>query len=187
MPLTMTNQWVTLANRALARIGTQQISSLTDGSTPALYCNNLLPEVVQSVYGQFDWKSARKRIELSALVDAPLYGYDYAYQLPNDFMRIIATEDAGPFEIEGHTLLSDEEDMFITYIGYPIEADKIPGPIAHLIVTYLAFLLSTPLTSNEGMAQRLLGEYQLSLEQAKKDDNAGRYQEPATGFYEDVR
>jgi len=187
MPLTMTNQWVTLANRALARIGTQQISSLTDGSTPALYCNNLLPEVVQSVYGQFDWRSARKRLELSALVDSPLYGFAYAYQLPVDFMRLVETDNAEPFTIEGETILSDEEDMSITYIGYPIEADKIPGTIAHLIATYLAFLLSTPLTSNESMAQRLLSEYQLALEQAKRDDGAGYYQEPLQGWYEDDR
>jgi len=183
----MINQWVTICNRALSRIGTQLISSLTDGSTPAIYCNNLLPEVVQSVYGQYDWRSAKKRLQLSALEDVPLYGFSYAYQLPNDFMRLVSVDSENEYQIEGTTLLSSDEDMYITYIGYPVEADKVPGYIAHAMVTYLAFLLSTPLTSNEGLTQRLLAEYQMALEQAKVADNAGRYETPLPGWYEDVR
>lgn len=187
MPLSMQNQWVSIANRALARIGTQSITSLDDGSTPALYCSRLLPEAVQSVYGQYDWRSAKKRIQLAPLETAPIYEWDYAFQLPVDFARLISVDSVNEYTLENQTILSNDDDLYITYIAYPIEATFIPGHISHLLATFLAFLLSTPLSSNESMAQRLLGEYNLALERAKIDDNAGAYQEPEETFYEDLR
>jgi len=187
MPLLMQNQWVSIANRALARIGTQSISSLDEGSTASLYCSKLLPEAVQSVYGQYDWRSARKRIQLAPLETDPIYEWDYAFQLPSDFARLISVDTENEYSLEGQTILSNDEDLYITYIAYPIEATFIPGYISHLLVTFLAFLLSTPMSSNESMAQRLLGEYQIALERAKIDDNAGVYQTPAESFYEDLR
>jgi hypothetical protein len=187
MPLSMQNQWVSIANRALARIGTQSISSLDEGSTASKYCSSLLPEAVQSVYGQYDWRSARKRIELAPLTELPIYDWSYAYQLPVDFARLLSVDSENEYSLEGQTILSNDEEMSITYIAYPVEATFIPGYISHLLVTFLAFLLSTPLVSNETMAQRLLQEYQTALERAKVDDNAGVYETPPEAFYEDAR
>jgi len=187
MPLNMSNQWVTIAQRALARIGNTTISSLDQGTPPANYAQTLLPEAVQSVYDQFDWKSSIKRVQLSQLTTVPLYEWDYAYQLPNDFARLIGTSSSNAYSIENETLLSDDEELYITYIAYPLEATDIPGHLSHLLVTYLAFLLSTPLTSNESTTQRLLAEYNMALEQAKRDANAGVYEEPGTDWYGDLR
>lgn len=187
MPLNMSNQWVTIAQRALARLGSVTISSLDQGTTEANYAQTLLPEAVQAIYDQFDWKSSIKRTQLSQLTEAPLYEWDHAYQLPNDFARLIGTSSSNAYSIENETLLSNDDELYITYIAYPLEATDIPGHLTHLIVTYLAFLLSTPLTSNENMTQRILAEYNMALEQAKRDATAGIYEEPATDWYGDLR
>ena len=59
-PLSYDAQWVTLANRALLRIGSEQISSLDDGSQKANYCLQLLPQAVETVYSSYHWRIASK-------------------------------------------------------------------------------------------------------------------------------
>jgi hypothetical protein len=179
--------WVGLCNRALARLGTTSIASLDDGSSAANYCNLLLPEALLSVYAEYDWKSAKKRLELAPLVDAPIYGYDYAFELPVDYIRIIHVDSIEPYSLEGNTILSDETSLEITYIARPEEATKIPGHLQALISTKLAFLLSTPMTSSEQLAQRLMSEYQMATQRAKEDDSRASYTEADQEWYDEVR
>jgi hypothetical protein len=178
--------WVGLCNRALARLGDTSIANLSDGSSAARYCTLLLPEALLSVYSEYDWKSAKKRLELAPNVDAPTYGYDYAFQLPVDFIRLINVDSIESYSLEGQTILSDETSLFITYIAMP-EETAIPGHLQTLISTKLAFLLSTPMTSSEQLAQRLMGEYQMATNRAKDDDSRASYTDENQTFYDEAR
>jgi hypothetical protein len=187
MSLDYASSWVALANRALARLGSASIVSLDDGSSTAAYVRSLFPEAVLSVYGEYDWKSAKKRVELAPLATTPEYGYDYAYQLPSDFVRLVEVDTLDEYSPEGQTILSNDTSLNITYIARPDDPTKIPGHIQHLLITKLAFLLSTPLTSNEGLSQRLMGEYMEATNRAKDDDSRGSYQldEDGLGWYDE--
>ena len=48
--------WLDIANRALALIGVESLTSFTDGTTAQRIATQLLPAAVSDVYSQHPWK-----------------------------------------------------------------------------------------------------------------------------------
>ena len=71
---------------------------------------------------------------------------------------------------EVKALLTDASAVWITYTAKPDDPSILPGYLKKAITTQLAFLLTTPLTSSESLAQRVAGEAKAALEQAILDD-----------------
>jgi len=166
--------WVEVANLAIARIGKQPIASLTEGSTTSGYCNTYLGEVVAAVSALTDWNALKKRAALARLVDVPAYGFSYMYQLPNDFVRPVevqADTDA-EYSIEGTAVLTDAEEVYVTYIANPLEPSSVPQYLIRLITASLAVRLTTPLVSSEAIVQRLASEYNDAVVVARREDAA---------------
>jgi len=79
-----------LANMAISRVGGRsQITSITDGSPNALKVQVVWDAVFQEVLTERDWKFAKTRATLEQSPTTPLYGYDFAYALPGDFLRFV--------------------------------------------------------------------------------------------------
>jgi hypothetical protein len=187
MSVDYASSWTVIANRALSRLGQSSITSLDDGSGTAKYCSQFIPEAVLSVLGQYDWKAHRKRVVLAPLAEAPAFGYDYAFQLPPDFVRVVSVECDEGYSLEGQTILTDSDEVNLVYIATISDPVKIPGHIQHLIITYLAFLLSTPLTSNEAIAGRISQEFMMALERAKTDDERASQTDDNATWYDEER
>jgi|WetSurSiteA1Bulk_404760.scaffolds.fasta_scaffold09348_2 hypothetical protein len=91
--LPTTSTLTALANVVLLRIGAKnQITSITDGSPNALKLNATWEFVRDEVLQAKNWKFAKTRVALSASVTAPVYGYNYAYPLPVDFLSLVKTK-----------------------------------------------------------------------------------------------
>jgi len=73
---------VTIANKALALIGANTISSFTGTATEQIVATNVYDMVVEAALTTHRWRFATGKITLSRLVDAPLDQWDAAYQLP---------------------------------------------------------------------------------------------------------
>ena len=78
-----------LSNVALTRIGANIISDLTDGSPNAIKVNAVLDYVREEVLQARDWRFAKIRYAMGLSTISPLYGYQYAYILPTDFLRLV--------------------------------------------------------------------------------------------------
>ena len=63
-------------------------------------------------------------------------------------------------------------ELYITYIAYPLEATDIPGHLSHLLVTHPCVPTLNATNEQREPPQRLLAEYNMALEQAKRDANA---------------
>ena len=67
----------------------------------------------KSLLRRHPWNFATKRIVLTADVNKPAFGYDFAYNLPNDFIRVISLEEpdnnapllTAQYRVEGNQLL----------------------------------------------------------------------------------
>lgn len=165
MPVTL---YVDLCNIALSRIGTAQIESLTENNQNARYCALLLPEAINYVLCEADFSCCRKKISIDP-DPSPPPDYDYQYTLPADLVRLI-TADTGdePYEIQSGKLLTNSPSLILSYIFYPSEPLMLSVWVSDAIIKTLAFYLSTPLSSNEQIAQRLVSELQASLDKAKR-------------------
>lgn len=85
---------VGISNMALQRIGARgQIASLTESSPNAVKINTVWDLLFSEVLSERDWKFAKLRVQLQQSTLTPVYGYQYAYGLPADFLRIVKIRD----------------------------------------------------------------------------------------------
>ena len=180
------NSWVEIANRALGRLGKNRIDSLVSGDDASQYVNTFLGEAVEAVLSARSWSFA-KRVELARRVDAPAFGYLYAYALPSDLVNLVSIDTDMEYQPEGDSILTDAEAVYLVYVARPTDPGLLPGYIKKAISTHLAALLATPLTSSEGLSALIRQEAALALEEAVRAD-ARRFQPgSADSWYDEAR
>lgn len=87
---------VGIINLAHSRIGVGRISSLTEDSEQRIAATTIWEYIRDLVLEAADWRFAKTRVELAVLVATPEYGYDYAYALPTDFLRLCLQRENDP-------------------------------------------------------------------------------------------
>ena len=100
---------IAIVSMALGRIGAPKITSLADGSVAANQADLVYDMVRDEVLEAADWNFATVRAALSQSTTAPAQGYDFAYPLPADFLRL-ATDKA------------DDPRVYPSDVPYTIEA-----------------------------------------------------------------
>jgi hypothetical protein len=74
-------------------LGQDPISALSDNRKAAIHCNISYDPVRRAVLRAHPWDFATTRRQISASATPPPFGYANAYQLPADFIRIVAVGD----------------------------------------------------------------------------------------------
>jgi len=194
-----TASWTQICNRALGRLGSDTITDLADGTKSAEYCLRFLPEAIEYVLGQWDFKFARRRLRLAPNAEKPAFGWDYQFNYPMDCIRLIIVygghsekpeeSEYVPYEVENGKILSDADALQIIYIARPDDPNQMPQSVRKAISTHLAYLLSTALASNEQLTALIAAESQTTLEIAKRVDAQMNYDPEARGkeFHTEAR
>lgn len=208
--------WTEVANYALAQIGAGKIDSLSGGSEQAAVCSAHLPAALSEVAESRDWRCLTSRVELARDITPPLTDYDYAYQLPVDFLRLaLLDERFGPVEsldaaataapgrtpvsslysysIESGRLFTDGAYVYIRYIKRPGDIlSEYPMSFLMAISAQLAVLISTPLTTSMALKKELLRSLAAVMRTAQSAD-ASRSEEimgsrsRGYAYYDEVR
>lgn len=188
MAVNYANSWVEICNRSLGRLGKGRIDDLISGGELAQYCNLFLGEAIEYVLSSLEWNGLRKRVELARSSTDPVYGYSYAYTLPSDAVTITDVEaDGEDWVIEGESLLTEADQVYITYIPRPGSPAELPGYLKKCVSTHLAFLLATPLTVSDSLRALLMQEDQIAMNAAIQADGHRSYPIPLDNWYEDSR
>lgn len=167
---------VTLCNLALSKLGEQSITSLDDGSLEARFCSLHYPIVLQQLLLLHPWNFATKSAELTRLSASPLFQWNYAYQLPSDYSRInqfngFALGDAlHSYELQGKTLLTNDDVAQITYISNSPDSALFPPTFSRALVLLLASELCKPLAGADNLKSTLLAEFKITIAQAGQID-----------------
>ena len=109
---------VQICNLALAKVGDEQITSLTENSKAARLCNLVYEPMRDTTLRSHPWNFAIQRVELAASTETPSYEYNAQFALPSDFLRLLGTNmlDAAKFTVEGNLLLCNASALKIKYI-----------------------------------------------------------------------
>lgn len=86
---------VAICNQALGWLGGDLIISLDDESKEAKLCKANFDGLRDAVLEDREWTFAVARIEMAELIDVPLYGFDKAFQIPEDVLRVLQVSRAG--------------------------------------------------------------------------------------------
>jgi hypothetical protein len=183
--LDMSFSLVRICNMALGKCGvTKQIDSLEfseEETVPeeARLCSLYFELAFRAAARGHDWKCLSSQADISGnLTTAPVFGYDYAYSLPSNCIRVLRVEDEDiyPWRVQGRTLVTDATSVKIDYIQYTMNTDLYDDLFTEALVMRLAAHLAPALSGGEEgqrIADNLMAWHEkITLPEARFADSA---------------
>jgi hypothetical protein len=164
---------ISMCSNALLLIGHGTISSFTEGGAGALVASNLYDSSYENLLTLHRWRFASGKVSLSRLTATPLNEWDYAFQLPANYMLINRVIPQSDYEIFEDKIYSNQQTLDLDYVYKPAESE-LPAYFVKLVEYYLASQFSVPVTDNSTKGQLYDGMYQNQLRQAKFADASSR-------------
>lgn len=176
---------IDICNQALLKVGADLIASLdTAGETDtgvirsAKLCKALYDQALEEVLRMYTWNCCVARAIPSRLQDAPSFGYDYAFQLPNDCLRVVAVyEDEGMYDdglqwvVEQGQILCDYEAIYLKYVRKPDNVNILDSLCTQAVICNLALKLCVALQLDDDWATRISNElHGIVMPQARSID-----------------
>ena len=163
---------VQICNLALAKVGDEQITSLTENSKAARLCNLVYEPMRDATLRAHPWNFAIKRIELAANTLTPAYEYNTQFTLPSDFLRLIGTNmlDTAKFTVEGNQLLCNVSALKIKYIYAVTDPNVFDWLFNEALSARIAAELSIAMTDNRSLTVDLFNLFSTKLSDARTAD-----------------
>lgn len=171
----MTLSAVALSSRALLKIGAYPINGFDDDTTEAEISGALYAPVRDALLSAHPWSFATAQMELAQLETPPIADYQYAYQLPTDFLRALSCGGQGSgrgmeYRIAQQALHADADIVTLTYIFRP---DELAWPpfFDSVLIARLAAEFCLPITESASRAQLLYDLADDEFKRAKQIDS----------------
>jgi len=172
-----------ISNMALARIGATRINDYaTDANVQAIQCRLCYEPDRDALLRSHWWPFAGSRVELAQNATDPDFEYDYAYDLPSDYIALRTIWDAIytggrlPYScaLEGTQILSDESSLYIRYTKKITDPTKFDPLFVQVLKTRMALDMLYPLCKTAAVAagDRLQQELDKLMLQVKVMDRA---------------
>ncbi|XXJ19852.1 hypothetical protein ACR42D_09975 [Desulfovibrio caledoniensis] len=153
---------------------------LTESSTEALQCRMHWTPVLKEVLRAYPWRFALKRWNLGGPSDTddPVFGWGYAYKLPQDCLRVVGVfgadgtelREAGSWEKEGGCILTDEPGpVYITGVQLVEDAKRF-DPLFVNALSYRLAAQIAPGVGEGGMQDNMLAFYTSTLRSGRAID-----------------
>jgi len=160
-----------ICNGALLKLGGRTITSLSQDIKEARLCNARYTFLRDEVLENGNWNFATKRAELAAVVDAPVWGYTYAYQLPADYLRLAELEyEEQDWEEEGDKILSNLSTMKIKYVRREDNVSLFTPMFIEALTLRLAWDISYSLLQSGTQTDFWRSAYESYIKQARSKD-----------------
>lgn len=172
---------IQVANRALTKLGSARITSLSDDVKAARSISSCFEDLRDDELRAHRWQFAMKRTTLAALSDAPAFGYNYQYALPSDFLRIDMVDDRFPAAIMDNYIDAEylewtlEGNVILTDIGAPLKlryVAQITDPtqwdenFREALASRVAMEIAEDLTQSESKKASAAKDYDRAIRQA---------------------
>jgi hypothetical protein len=176
---------IDVCNQALLKVGADTIASLDTSSdldegtiVEANLCNIFFDQALEETMRVYPWNCCTARTVPVKLAEAPAFGYEVAFQLPNDCMRVINVFDSSDQDkngirwvIEGDRILCDYDVVYLKYVQKPTNVGVLDPLAIRALICNLALKLAIPLQLDDKQAARILAELeQVVLPMARSID-----------------
>ena len=171
----MSHTDINICSKALLKLGADGITSFADGSAEAEVASNLYPLVRDSLLSSYPWSFALAQKNLSRLAEVPLADYSYAYQLPNDFLRVVSAGIGAKgrgleYRIHENRLHTNLTEVNLTYIFRPHES-TFPAFFVEALITKLASEMCIHLTESTSRAEYFAKQCEAETTKARLIDS----------------
>lgn len=162
-------------NAALMLVGgLGDLTSLSQNRREAQVANRVYDIERRGLLTQYIWRFTIARKKLNLLAEQNLYGYKYAYQLPEDCLRVLQMEPFADYDIENDKLITGSNgDVYIKYIRDMPEGEE-PAWFTQLLVLRLAVIFSTAIAEDNTKFQLLDDQFNKQRQLAMAIDGSQR-------------
>lgn len=177
-----------IANRGLMKLGQPRVSNIdTDPSPAAVAMSALFDSVRDELLQSYPWNFAIKRVDIAAAVDTPSWGWNNAFPLPSDCMRIIEIKDLDEYAIESvndvTSIVCDEAGpLYVKYIYRVTDPGLFTSLFNELMSSSLAIEACSRITDDDSLKQLLLGQHNEIMNRVTSTD---AIENPVEYFVED--
>lgn len=184
-------------NDALGQIGAAAITSISDGSTNANYCQRFYPALRDGRLASHHWNFAVTWVQLSPDVTGPIAGFNFAYTLPPDCLKVVnygGTLPSSPstiatytdpygrvlvrYKIEGRKLVSNDGTAFVQYLRQITNPSEWSPLFYQGLSKELASKLAMAIPKDEKKAMALLQMAEMTFATAMAVDGQENSIEP---------
>ena len=171
---------IDICSNALQLIGDEPINSFDEPGAGAKVAKALYQTIKETLLSSHTWSFALKQQRLSRLSQVPdkKTGYNYAFQLPTDLIRIWNIQDHSDYILINGLLYSNNKELLCTYI-YDVEESALPPQFAKSLEYALAADFAISITENQSMNALYEQKAQMAAIMARSIDSQGR---PQQGF-----
>jgi len=165
---------VSIANRALQKLGANRITSLTDSSTNARAANACYEILRDAELRRHTWNFAIKREALAADGTAPSWGRTNAFELPADFLRLLPPYPEDNFnnldwQIEGRKIYTDDAaPLYVRYVAQVTDPNLMDALFRELLATRMAYEMCEELTQSNTKRDLLYRDIKDIVVEAKR-------------------
>ncbi len=165
---------VALCSRALIRIGAAPITSFDDGTAESEVAGALFGSARDALLSAYAWSFATGQVQLNQLQTEPLADFDYAFALPNDYLRALSagvgTRGRGlRYRLNRGQLHTNSSEVVLTYVFRP-EEEEFPPYFDQALITRLSAEFTIPITESTSRAQAMFNLAQNEYERARQID-----------------
>lgn len=168
---------IDLISSALVLIGDSPINSLSGNSRAEQVANSLYDRLVENELSKFRWGFARKKAQLSLLVETPIDDeFQSIYQLPSDLLTLIKLNPRVSYQIYGDKIYTNlTQALYIDYIA-KVPESAWPTYFNKMIEYALAKDFATSIRDSTNSRVEMTNEYIIASRMARASDSQQRPQ-----------
>jgi len=169
-----------IVNRALQKLGAERITTIDDNNSRARAAKANYELLRDDLLREHPWNFAMTRTTMEALSDAPAFGFDLAFELPADCLRVVEVGEYpvslddyrqgsnAPFKVEGSQVLSNQAaPLTVRYVQRVTDESRFDPAFTEALATRLAAELAEELTQSGEKVQAAAQAYARAVRRAK--------------------
>lgn len=171
-----------MVNEALILLGEMPINDINGTDAKAVKARVLWDLTRDELLRMHEWNFATRRVQLQLDATTPTHGFDYAYPLPADCLRVLSVtegedevQDADTarllYRVEYGEVLTSVEGPYLRYVSRVEEPGRFDPGFAGCMASRLSLKLGLALTKSPQIVQAAAQLAQQRLYEARSVDN----------------
>lgn len=161
---------IEIVNEALAQIGVESITALSDPTNTAKVASLMYPSARDAVLRMHTWGFATRRAQLTQS-GITAFGNENRFSLPVGYLRIVELYNSTyAWRIENGELLTMDSAAYVKYIYREDDVTKFDALFTEALIYYLSSKLAHPLTRSQEVANSKYGQFTAALSAAMRAD-----------------
>ena len=164
---------ISICNMALSHLNDTEINNIEGSSKQSRLCNKWFTQALHELLREYDWNFASARATLAQLAETPLYGWDFTYALPANYLMLRGTNCEGLYQIEDGKFLSDQDsaEIEIRYTRDYTDYNELDPVFLAAFTYYLAYYIAYGITGDRTIKAEMYQYYREKVVRAKTIDD----------------